>query len=176
MTEDVFTIIMRDDELAPLEAQTEHLKFDEDVADPVEERLRSLCLQILSMRQQIQKRIWSIIKIPIAPATLFAGVIAVLAQKRIVPDWFAFSCYGLDITLATLKSLVVLLDRSETLHELQKRHAEISDILESSDSADILRYQAILDAHGVYPYEGLPQQDDAVRVIGQMIPLRAEDL
>lgn len=150
MTEETFELIMAEEPSIGTNQETNRFKIDFDSPDPIESRLHSLCLQILAMREQISDRLWSVIKIPIAPATLFAGLVAVLADRKIVPQDFANFFYGLDILLTTLKTLAVVLARSEALVELKDKHREISRILDTSDSADILRYLAILDSHGIY--------------------------
>ena len=119
------------------------------ILDHHHQRLHDLCLKLTSHQEEVRKKFWSLLRIPVVPGILFAGSIYFAAALGKMPKEIAYLAYTLDAIWAMIQSVAALQSRADALLASREAIQDIVDILEATEQTKGLLNQAILDSHGI---------------------------
>lgn len=110
------------------------------------EKLKQLCEEYDALRVEARKKITDLIKIPVAPAAIVAGSVAMLAKLGVIDkEWGIAAVIG-DIAWAFAKFSHSLNMRNQALETAENIVSEVRLLLSKVDERDILVARSFIDS------------------------------
>lgn len=141
----ILSVIQDDNEDIDEKPEPQISEREKEEADRVE--LELLCERFDELHTEARQKIWELLKIPIAPASMIAiglevGVAAGMLQKEI-----GHLAVVLDITWAVYKVAQGILGRSTAVAGKEAAITRIQAFLHTQSERAAMMHRAIIDAH-----------------------------
>ena len=119
------------------------------------DRLETMCVTFDTLREEARQKMWDLMKIPIAPATL----IAVGLEVAVVMGWLQKEIGHLamiaDLGWASYKVVTGVLSRSRAVAGSETELAKIQCFLHTQNSRAAMMHRSIIDSHDPDIRQGL---------------------
>ncbi len=113
------------------------------------ERLKKfgeLCTEYDTLRAEARKKITDLIKIPVAPAAIVAGSVAMLAKLGVIDKEWGIAAVIADIAWALVKFSAALNKRNQALEKAENIISEVRLLLSKIDERDVLFARSLVDS------------------------------
>lgn len=113
------------------------------------ERLKKfgeLCIEYDTLRAEARKKITDLIKIPVAPAAIVAGSVAMLAKLGVIDKEWGIAAVIADIAWALVKFSAALNMRNQALEKAENIISEVRLLLSTIDERDVLLARSLMDS------------------------------
>jgi hypothetical protein len=112
--------------------------------DPCKE-IEKLCGEYRSLADERVGKLWTLLRMPFAPASIASGLAAVAAAAKIIPHEVAYSVTGVSACYSGWKGINFLADRSAILASMQAAVTKIRLFLPEVCERDLLLVRSMLD-------------------------------